>query len=179
MVWLCSTKPITWRKMNCPLRPDDGADCLPHSVNVRVFYQRKKSAHLQHGGRPWIENGRLFLKESTCLTKWNVEEIAETAVSLLGQLAHASIWSQILFSLAVIINLVVAFFYPIDTDGPAPDPLAFETALALPLWSKRPLFLLYERHLVEESRAGVGIPTQPSSASHPCSTQFVKSNMYV
>jgi hypothetical protein len=79
----------------------------------------------------------------------------------LGQLAHASIWSQILFSLAVIINLVVAFFYPIDTDGPAPDPLAFETALALPLWSKRPLFLLYESHPVEESRAGLGIPTQP------------------
>ncbi|EFX63255.1 hypothetical protein DAPPUDRAFT_335713 [Daphnia pulex] len=33
-----------------------------------------------------------------------------------------SIWSQILFNLAVIINLIVAFFYPFDTDGPAPDP---------------------------------------------------------
>jgi hypothetical protein len=36
--------------------------------------------------------------------------------------SHMSIWSQILFNLAVIINLIVAFFYPFDTDGPAPDP---------------------------------------------------------
>ncbi|XP_046445676.1 inositol 1,4,5-trisphosphate receptor-like [Daphnia pulex] len=36
--------------------------------------------------------------------------------------SHMSIWSQILFNLAVINNLIVAFFYPFDTDGPAPDP---------------------------------------------------------
>ncbi len=32
------------------------------------------------------------------------------------------IWSQILFNLAVIINLIVTVFYPFDTDGPIPDP---------------------------------------------------------
>ncbi|EFX60984.1 hypothetical protein DAPPUDRAFT_122660 [Daphnia pulex] len=36
--------------------------------------------------------------------------------------SHMSIWSQILFNLAVIVNLIVAFFYPFDTDGPARDP---------------------------------------------------------
>ncbi|EFX67384.1 hypothetical protein DAPPUDRAFT_261768 [Daphnia pulex] len=29
--------------------------------------------------------------------------------------SHMSIWSQILFNLAVIVNLIVAFFYPFDT----------------------------------------------------------------
>jgi hypothetical protein len=32
--------------------------------------------------------------------------------------SHMSIWSQILFNLTVIIILIVAFFYPFDTDGP-------------------------------------------------------------
>ena len=45
--------------------------------------------------------------------------------------SHMSIWSQILFNLAVIINLIVAFFYPFDTDGPAPDPGTHLSGLCL------------------------------------------------
>jgi hypothetical protein len=144
VVWLCSTTPITGRKLNCPLRPDDGADCLPHSGNVRVFYQLKESAHLQHGGRTGIQNGCLFIKKSTCLTKWNGRRNCADSCSSFGSARTCPSGVKSSLSLAVIINLVVAFFYPLDTDGPAPDPLAFETALALPLWSKRPLFLLYQ-----------------------------------
>jgi hypothetical protein len=45
--------------------------------------------------------------------------------------SRMSIWSQILFNLAVIINLIVAFFYPFDTDGPAPDPGTHLSGLCL------------------------------------------------
>ena len=36
--------------------------------------------------------------------------------------SHMSLWSHVLFNLAVIINLIVAFFYPFDADSHMPDP---------------------------------------------------------
>lgn len=36
--------------------------------------------------------------------------------------SHMGVWSHVLFNLAVIINLIVAFFYPFADDGTPPDP---------------------------------------------------------
>jgi hypothetical protein len=182
VVWLCSTKPITWRKMNCPLRPDDGADCLTHSVNVCmwVFYQRKKSAHLQHGGRPGIENGRLFFKESTCLTKWNVEEIARTAVSLLGQLEHVHLELN---------PLQFGRHYQLGCRLLLPDWHWWTGSWSISIWNCSSIATLKQTTFVPSLREapsrGISCWCRNPNSTVVCftpmfdsSTQFVKSNMY-
>ena len=107
---------------NCPSRSNDGADCLLHSGNVRIFDQRLKSA-TRRSATTKDQKWPYFSKVSTtCLTRWNGRRNYEDS--------H-SIWSQILFNLAVIINFIVAFFYPFDTDGPAPDPGTHLSGLCL------------------------------------------------
>ena len=58
------------------------------------------------------------------------EKTTKTAIPLLGQLAHVHLESNSL-QLAVIINFIVPFFYPFDTDGPAPDPGTHLSGLCL------------------------------------------------
>jgi hypothetical protein len=69
---------------------------------VRVFDQQHESARLQHGGaqRPGIESGRHLRRSRDMFDEMKSDEMAEeiawTAVPLLGQLAHVHLESNLL-----------------------------------------------------------------------------------
>ena len=60
---------------------------------------------------------------------------------------HMSVWSNVLFNLAVIINLIVAFFYPFD--GEPPDPGQHVSGL---LWTFMLMSAAVGRRFVQTSR---------------------------
>ena len=103
-----------WSRLSSPFRKC--ANIWP--TTQKLEYLTRRSATTKDQKWPHFSKA-----STTCLTRWNGRKTTKTAIPLLGQLAHVqlSIWSQILFNLTVIINLIAfAFFYPFDIDGPAP-----------------------------------------------------------
>ncbi|EFX70034.1 hypothetical protein DAPPUDRAFT_113087 [Daphnia pulex] len=80
--------------------------------------QRHESARLPHGGarRPGIESGRLLRRSRDMFDEMKWQKKMGGQPFRFWVSSHMSIWSQILFNLAVIINLIVAFFYPFDNE---------------------------------------------------------------
>ena len=69
---------------NCPSRSNDGADCLLHSGNVRIFDQRLKSA-TRRSATTKDQKWPYFSKVSTtCLTRWNGRRNYEDSHSSFG-----------------------------------------------------------------------------------------------